>query len=111
MLTLRSASARQTFPSVPGRSSINTVNSLVTGMAGTSFCLAENAGCTFGLTGCCKDHTPLLFGVQFQDRGFSNRSSAAQDPFRAASGRPHSERKGVPGTGNLLYGTGRELSD
>src|SRR6266849_4674055 len=37
MFTLRSARARQTFPSVPGRSSISTVNSLVTGMAETSF--------------------------------------------------------------------------
>src|SRR4029077_2495704 len=37
MFTPRSASARQTSPSALGRSSINTVNSLVTAMAGTSF--------------------------------------------------------------------------
>src|SRR5260370_35889223 len=37
MFTSRSASARQTFPSVLGRSSINTVNSLATCMVGTSF--------------------------------------------------------------------------
>ncbi len=41
MFTSRSASARQTFPSVLGRSSINTVNSLVTGIVGTSFRFRE----------------------------------------------------------------------
>lgn len=48
MLMLRSASARQTFASVPGRSSIKTVNSLDVGMVGTSF-VSKNAGCILRL--------------------------------------------------------------
>jgi hypothetical protein len=44
MFTPRSASARQTFPSVLGRSSSNTVNSLMTGMAGDLLCFQEIQG-------------------------------------------------------------------
>src|SRR5262249_930694 len=47
--TPRSASARQTFPSVPGRSSISTVNSLVTDIAGTSFVSPKMQDALFGL--------------------------------------------------------------
>src|SRR5713101_4266106 len=48
MFTLRSASARQTLPSVPGRSSIKTVNSLVTGIGDLLF-LTGNAERILGL--------------------------------------------------------------
>src|SRR5260370_4839785 len=57
---LRSARARQTFPRVPGRSSIKTVNSFEVGMVRTSFTSSGNAGRILGLEGWYRDHTPLV---------------------------------------------------
>src|SRR5712692_6721587 len=94
MFTLASARARQTFPSVPGRSSIKTVNSLIIGMVGTSFTStsSEKQDASRSEGGFDVHHTPDAVSLQHRQSGPDPMSGENPNPscprFPSRSGYP-----------------------